>query len=241
MSDNVRNYVFFALVAILVVCIIKLYGKFSPNKNFNYTKLVARVGVFSAMAAILYCVPIFQFSLPIFPSFLEFHFDEIVPFIAGFAYGPVVSFFVILVKTLLKFVLVGTSTAGVGEASDFILGLIQVLPAVIIYKKKRNLKGVAIGFGVSTLLHLIGAMILNVYVLIPFYIQFYFGGDSATLLAICKAANPAINDVGWGYAFFAVLPFNALKDIVVIIVTFLIYRNIHHILRFENRGEKKKA
>lgn len=241
MSDTVRNYIFFALAIILIVCIVKLYGKFLPNKNFNYTKLVARVGVFSAMAAILYCVPIFQFSLPIFPSFLEFHFDEIVPFIAGFAYGPVVSFFVILVKTLLKFVLVGTGTAGVGELSDFILGLVQVLPAVIIYKKKRNLKGVALGFTVSTLLHLVVAMLLNVYVLIPFYVQFYFNGDSATLLVLCQAANPAIQDIGWGYAFFAVLPFNALKDVVVIVVTFLIYRNIHHILRFENRGDKKKA
>lgn len=240
MSEAARSSIFIILLVVLVVCLVKLYGKYSPRRSFNYTRLIARVGIFSAMAAILYCVPIFQFSVPFFPSFLEFHFDEIVPFIAGFAYGPVVSFFVILVKTILKFVLVGTGTAGVGEASDFVLSLLFVLPAVIIYQRKRNLKGVAIGFAFSTVLQLIGAMLLNVYALIPFYIQLYFGGNADVLLSLCQAANPAIQDVGWGYAFMAALPFNAIKDAVVILATFLIYRSIHKFLRFENREGLKK-
>ena len=77
--------------------------------------------------------------MPIFPSFLEFHFDEIPLFIAGFAYGPLVAFGSILVKTIIKLPFTGTML--VGELSDLLFSTAFVLPSAIIYKKMRNIKG----------------------------------------------------------------------------------------------------
>jgi riboflavin transporter FmnP len=45
----------------------------------------------------------------------------------------------------------------------------------------------------------------------------------------------------WSYALLGVLPFNALKDAMVIIVTFLIYRSIHVWLHWDGSKQKKKA
>ncbi len=219
------------LIALLVLLALTavIYFKEHPLKRHSTARTVAATACFGALAAILYAVPVFNFSLPFFPSFLSIHFDEIPCFIAGFAYGPYAAAGAILVKTIVKLPM--TSTMGVGELGDLLLSLLFVLPTAIVYSKKRNLKGVAIGFAVATLLQVIAAMLLNVYVLIPFYASVMAGLDEAALLAICRLAMPWISDVGWSYALYAVLPFNLLKDAIVIAATFLCYRYTHRFIK----------
>ncbi len=230
-EEKIYGIVGIALAFIFLILTFRIYFTYRPKRDYNPVRLIARVAIFSAMATILYVVPVFSFNIPIFPSFLSFHFDEIPAFICGFAYGPLSAFFVLLVKTLIKLPM--TSTLTVGEWGDLVLSSLYVIPACLIYKYKRNLKGVALGFGVATVIQILGAMVLNVFALVPFYISLYFGGNEAALLSICQKAIPAITDVKWSYGVLAVMPFNALKDAVVIAITFLVYRSIHKVLRFE--------
>jgi membrane protein CcdC involved in cytochrome C biogenesis len=111
-----RSYVMLALVIILMVGLIKVYGSFYPHQKYDRTKFIARVGIFSAIATILYVVPIFRIHVFFLPSFLELHFDEVPAFIAGFAYGPWAGFAVLVIKTIIK--LPFTDTLCVGELSD---------------------------------------------------------------------------------------------------------------------------
>ncbi len=207
-----------------------LVGKKTGGKKKTTVRMCARIAVFGALSAILYVIPVFQIHLPFFPSFLAIHFDEIPTFIAGFAYGPLAAIGVILIKTLIKMPF--TSTLIVGELADLIFSLSFVLPTVLIYKKWRNLKGVAVGFSVGTVIQLIVSMVMNIYVMLPFY-MFVMGFPEGALLSLCQAANPKITSLGWPYGIYAVLPLNAMKDAIVIIVTFIIYRYIHVLLRFE--------
>lgn len=218
----------------------KVYAAFYPSRQYSPVRMITRIAVFGAMSTILYVIPVFKFSLPFFPSFLEIHIDEIPAFIAGFAYGPWTGIAVIAIKTVMKFVFNGvTATLGVGELTDLILSSLYVGIATFIYTKKRNLKGVAIGFGVATLVQVFVAMVVNVYVMIPFYMNVMnFPVDG--LLRMMQVANPAITDVGWSYAFFAVLPFNLVKDAIVIVITFILYRSLHMFLRFEGKKSKTK-
>lgn len=217
------------LILFAFVFTFLLYFKLRPSREFNHVRFVARVGIFGAMATVLYVVPGLTFKLPFFPSFLSFHFDEIPAFICGFAYGPLSGFMVIVIKTIIKLPM--TSTAAVGELGDLLLSTLYVVPCTFIYKRIRNLKGVGIGFGISTIIQILAAMVLNVYVLIPLYQL--IGLPLEMILGAIQAANPAIHDAGWGYALMAVAPFNAMKDAIVIAVTFLVYRSIHKFLRFE--------
>ena len=229
-SKQIIAIVAIVMAFILLAASFRFFGAYNEQRKFNSTRFIARVAIFGAFAAILYVVPIFTINLPFIPSFLSLHFDEIPAFIAGFAYGPLSGLSVILIKTLIKLPM--TSTVGVGELTDLLLSGAYVSIAAFIYKKKRNLKGVAIGFGLATVLQLGFAMLLSVYLMIPFYMNLY-GIDEAGLLRVMQLANPAIKDIGWSYAFFAVLPFNLIKDVIVIIVTFFVYRSIHKLLRFE--------
>ena len=95
--------------------------------------------------------------------------------------------------------------------------------------KKKSKKAMLLGFAISLPTHLVLAMVLNVYVLIPFFSVLY-GLPLDALLAICQAAIPAIQDVGWSYAFFAVLPFNALKDAIVIVLSCSFYGGLRYFL-----------
>lgn len=231
---EIQNYI--ALVSVAVLCVfgVRLYGRFFSSGKKNWTKIIARGAIFGAIATILYVVEIFTIHLPFLPSFMSLHFDEIPIFIAGFAYGPWTALAVIVVKTVIKLPL--TSTLGVGELSDLIYSIAFVIPASIIYKKNRTLKGAAIGLGVSFLLQIVVALLMNIYVMLPFY-MFVMGLPEGAIIGMCNAANPAIltivPDWKWGYGLLAVIPLNAIKNTIVVIVTFIVYRSIHKLLRFE--------
>ena len=232
---NVYNVVAVILFAVFAVILSRIYFDFYPSKEYNHTRFVTRVGIFAGFSAILYVVELFTIKLPFFPNFLSLHFDEVPAFIAGFAYGPIAGLFVVLIKTVIK--LPFTQTLGVGELTDLILSGVYVFTASLIYKRKRNLKGVAIGFGLATLIQVVAAMLLNVYVMIPLYAcTMGYGVDA--LLGMMQKAIPSISDTRWSYAFLAVLPFNLIKDGIVIAITFVVYRYLHVFLRFEG---KKKA
>lgn len=221
------------LITVFLVLLARFYMKGHRTGSFDWPRFVARVGVFSAIAAVLYVVPVFSVNLPIFPSFLALHFDEIPIFVCGFAYGPLPALAVIVVKTLIK--LPFTSTLCVGELSDLLFSTAFVMPAVLIYQRRRNLKGVAIGFAIATLIQVVVAMVMNVYAMLPFY-MFVMGFSEEALLSMCQAANPAITNLGWPYAFLAVLPLNLIKDAIVIAVTFLVYRSLHLFLRYQKKA-----
>ena len=230
MDKNILNGIAIILLAIFGVAAARVYFDLHPNKDFNRVRFITRIGIFAGFSAILYIVEIFTIKLPFFPSFLSLHFDEIPAFIAGFAYGPLSGLLVIVIKTVVK--LPFTSTLGVGELTDLILSGIYVFIVTFVYKKIRNLKGVAIGFAIGTAVQVLMAMLLNVYAMIPFY-MFMFNMSENTLLSVMRAAVPAIRDIGWSYALLAVLPFNLLKDGIVIALTFVIYRSLHVYLRFK--------
>ena len=229
------NYFSIAAMMIFIVALIVVYNHFHPNREFNWVRFVARVGVFAAISTILYIVPIFQISLPFVPSFMSLHFDEVPAMIAGYAYGPFVGEAVLLVKTLIKLPM--THTMCVGEIADFIFSSFYVLPATWIYKQMRNMKGVFIGFGVSTVVQILVAMTLNVYWILPFYMN-VMGLPADRLLQMCQKAVPFITDLEWSYAFFGVMPLNVIKDISVFVITFLVYRTIRKALHWENTPSK---
>ena len=193
----------------------------------NNTRKIAICGVFGALATILYVVPFFKFPLPfLFPSFLEFNFSDIPTLIAGFTYGPVVAFFVHLIKILIKLPM--SSTGCVGELADFIIGLLFVMPAVFYYKKNKSKKGALIGLLLSIVIATAVACFVNRYILIPFYTK-AFGLEA--VMGMATASNSNITDAGWSLVLWGVLPFNFTKNVIVCIFTFILYKKISNVIR----------
>ena len=211
--------VFVFMVIVLARLVAKLFFKGNPMT----TKFIARTAVFAAISIILYTIPFLKFALPIFPAFLEVHLDEIPALMAGFAYGPLSGFLVILVKTVVKLPLTGT--AGVGELADFIYSTAFVLPAAFIYKKHRTLKGALVSLLIATIVQLLVASFGTTFVMLDIYSVLYHLPKQA-ILGMCQKINPAVTNLTWPFLLMVGLPFNALKDVIVVAVTFLLYKRL---------------
>lgn len=227
-----------AIVAIVILLLaFRLNSKEHKSKKegFDLTRFISRVAIFTAISTILYTMPFLKFSIPGFPTFLEVHFDEIPAFLAGFAYGPLSGFMVIFLKTLIKLPISGTAT--VGEFSDLIFSTMFVVPAALIYKYNRSLKGAIIGLSVGFVSQVITATILNVYLSIPFYVAYY--GVSQEILLKAYYGNESIADPVWAYALIAVVPFNLIKNAIVVAITMFVYKPLRRIIEKATKSKIK--
>ena len=218
------------MIALTTVLVIVIYAiiKLTPKNKQITTRFIARTGVFSAIAVILYTLPVLKFSVPFFPSFLEIHFDEVPAFIAGFAYGPLSAFFVILIKTIIK--LPVTNTMGVGELADLLYSMAFVIPASIIYRRHRNFKGALIGLGVASVIQVLVASIFTAFVMLDFYVFMMPGLTKEGILKMCQAINPSVTSLGWTFALLVGMPFNLFKDVIVVVITIILYKNTHKLI-----------
>ena len=200
------------------------------------TAYIAKIAILSALAFVLYMYC--KFKLPfMFPAFLEMQFSELPAILAGFSLGPVAGSLVIIIKCLIKFPF--TSTAFVGEIMDMIIGLFYVLPASLVYMKKKTKKSALIGLAVGTAVSVVAAMLFNRVVAIPFYSKVRgFEG----IVGMCSALYPNITTENFYnyYIFLAVLPFNLLRMLVVSLVTFFVYKRLSKILHWEFPSKDNK-
>ncbi len=226
---------------VISICIIGLSFVFILRKVFHKesrfnAKFITSTAIFAAISTILYVVPFFNFNLPIFPAFLSIHLDEIPVFIAGFAYGPTSAIFILLIKTLIKLPM--TSSLCVGEIADFIYSFAFIIPACLIYKKKRSFKGALISLGVGFICQVVVASFFTTFVMLDFY-MFVMGMSYESILAMCQAIYPSINNLSWPFLTYIALPFNIVKDVIVIVVTLLLYKSLHTLIDRIAREQNK--
>lgn len=195
----------------------------------SLNKKIALTAILSTLATILYMF--IKFPLPmLFPSFLDFQVSNLPAIIGGFLLGPVYGSLIVIIRFLIK--LSFTSTQYVGELADLIIGLAVVISSSIIYKKNKTRKGALIALTTSTVIWVITSVLLNRYVLVPFYIELVFKGDVNAFVNFCKII-PGINEQNYmqKYLVYAVLPFNLLLSISVNLITFLVYKRLSNFIK----------
>ena len=64
MDDRTTAIVSIVLLFLMFVATFLLYFRLRPNRSFNHVRFIARVGIFGAMATVLYVVPGLTFQLP---------------------------------------------------------------------------------------------------------------------------------------------------------------------------------
>ncbi len=193
---------------------------------FNTTRIVM-IALFGALAGVLHAFGKFPIAVA-FPSFLELDFSDIPLFIGTFALGPVSGCLIVVVKILVKLVCVGTSTVFVGDLANLLIGFGFVIPAGILYKHFRTIKGALLSLAVGTVSSITVAILSNWLLLIPFYITNMFDGSWEPLLGMMRPLFPSVTkDTFYGfYLWVSVLPFNAMRCLIASLVTLLVYKHI---------------
>lgn len=200
----------------------KTAGRTSAKMN---VRTMVEIGMLGAISVIL-----MMFEIPLWfaPSFYKIDLSECRPY-RSLALGPVAGALIELVKILLHLLLKGTSTAGVGDLANFLIGCAMAVPAAWIYQKQKTKKNAIIGLVCGTAVMTIAGSFLNALVLLPAYAA-AFGMPIDALVGMGTAVNKAITSVAT-FALFAVAPFNIVKGVLVSLITMLLYKHVSPILK----------
>lgn len=191
------------------------------------TRTLVEVGMLGAIATVLM---LFEFPLPfIAPPFYEMDFSEVPVLVGAFALGPMAGATIELIKVLINLLINGTVTAFVGEIGNYIIGCSFIIPAALIYKKRKTKKNALIAMVAGTISMAVFGCFLNAYVLLPTYAT-AFGMSLDEIVGFGNAINSNITNV-MTFVVIAVAPFNIIKGIVVSLITLLIYKHISPILK----------
>ncbi len=188
-------------------------------------------GIFGALGFVLMLL---EFPLPfIIPSFIKLDFSEIPALIAAFAYGPLYGILVCAIKNVLHIFV--TTSAGVGEISNFILGAVFVFTAGIIYKKDHSRKGALIGAVVGAVVMAVISIFTNYFIVYPAFVVIY-GMPMNAIIGMYKALLPAADNLFKALVIFN-LPFNTVKGILDAAVCFAVYKRLSPVLKKEKKKD----
>lgn len=177
------------------------------------------IAVLGALSSLLMA---FEFPLPFAPAYMKFEISDLPALFAGFFLGPLAGAFTEVIKILLKLVLVGSSSAFVGEGMNLLCALAYVLPATIFYHLHRTKSGALTALLLSTVVASLFAVVVNRYLAISMYVRLYKIPLGA-ILKMASATNPLVHSLT-DFLLLTILPFNLLKYTVVSFLTYLVYK-----------------
>ncbi len=172
----------------------------------------AKLTTLAMMSAIACALVFFSRYLP--PMFLPFlHYDpkDIIIVLAGFIYGPLSSFVISVVVSLVELVS-GSETGIIGLIMNVISTCTFACTAAVIYKKKRTLSGAVIGLVVGCLFTTVAMLLWN-YLIAPLYME----GTTREQIK--------------GLLFTSFMPFNLVKSGLNAAFTMVLYKPVVTALR----------
>jgi riboflavin transporter FmnP len=190
------------------------------------TKIQTRtIVIIALLSAISYILTLISFPLPFMPSFLKLDFSDFPSLLAAFTFGPLSGVAVQFIKNAVA--ALSSSSGGIGELANFVMGGTMALSAGLIYKKYRTLRGALISLIIGTVLMSIAACVMNYFVLFPLYSAFM------PLEQIIEAASSFVPFIKTklDVMIFTIFPFNLIKGAVISIITFLLYKRLRPFLK----------
>ena len=184
---------------------------------------MTRIAILAAAASIL-----FLLEIPIV-AFYKLDLSNIPVMLGAFSMGTVPGLIILGLKSLIG--LLHSSSAGVGELADFFMGAALLIPASLIYHRKKSRKTALIGMAAGTLCTAVAGVLVNKYIMLPFYMG-AFHMDMEGILSFAKVGGV---DTEWKLLLLVTGPFNLLKGAALSIVTFLIYKPLSPILHSKVR------
>jgi len=193
------------------------------KKRVN-VKNITRVSMLSVLAFLLMYIQVPVAFIA--PPFMKVDISDVPVLIGGFAMGPVMGVVICLVKNILHFFIHGSSTMGVGELSNFIVGSTFVVVTSSIYKNHKSYRSAIVGLSMGILSMTLIASLSNYFVVFPLYGK-VMGMDA--IIAMGAEVTTHIKDL-FTMMIYAVVPFNIIKGLLASVVTLLVYKKVSPLL-----------
>ena len=188
-----------------------------------------RIAVAAMLSAVAFVLMYIEFPIPaLIPSFIKLDLSDLPELLAAFALGPVWGVVVTLVKNLLFTVIHGTSSAGVGELCNFLLGSVFSFTAGLVYHRAKNRKSALLGAVAGAALMALISLPINYFIVYPAYVVAYHMPMEG-IIGMYQAINPNADSLFKCLLMFNV-PFTFCKGMLDVALCFLIYKPLSPIL-----------
>lgn len=201
------------------------------QKKVNVRK-IAMTAILSAVATVLMFI---SFSLPIIPSFIKLDFSELPALIAAFSMGPVSGVVVCFIKNLVNLAM--STTGGVGELCNFLMGVTFVVPAGLFYKFRKDRWGALWGSVLGAVVMAVMSFPINYFISYPFYVR----SGMMSMEAIMDAYQlilPSVQTLPQALLIFNI-PFTLVKAACDVAITFAVYKRISPLIH--GQGKRLQA
>jgi len=189
-----------------------------PNASPS-TKRTHKIAVTAMLSAVATILMALDFPIPfLIPTFVKMDFSELPALLAAFSLGPVSGAVVCLVKNLVNLTM--SSTNGVGELCNFLLGICFVIPAGLIYRYKKTRAGALIGALVGAVVMALCSVPVNYFISYPFYTVFM---PLDVIIGMYQELIPSVDGLMACLVIFNA-PFTLLKGLLDMALAFLIYK-----------------
>lgn len=183
------------------------------------------VTVTALLSAMAYLLAFVELPVPLSPSFAKMDLSDFPALIGAFAFGSVSGLLIELVKNALQ--LTSTSTGGIGELANFLMGAAYVVTAGVLYKRHKTKKNAFLACIAASLAMGIAAALANYFILLPLFENFM---PLEQLIASFGAFLPFIR-TKLDIVLFNALPFNILKGLAIGGFTMLICKRLTPVLK----------
>lgn len=186
---------------------------------------VRTISMTAMLSAVAYLLAFVEFPVPLSPSFARMDLSDFPALIGAFAFGPLSGLLIELVKNTLQ--LLTTSTGGIGEIANFLMGAAYVVTAGFIYKRHKTKKTALLACITASFVMGAAAALANYFILLPLFESFMPLDQLITSFAEFLPFIRTKLDV----VLFNAFPFNLLKGLVIGGVTMLIYKKLTPVLK----------
>ncbi len=190
-----------------------------PNTNVRPASARRPVTV-GMLCAVAYVVMLVTRPLPDVQGILSYDPKDVVVVIGGFIFGPLTAVAISVIVSFVEMLTV-SSTGPVGFVMNVVSTCAFAVPAALVYKKSRSMKG-AIGSLVTGVLAMAAAMCLWNYVVTPLY--------QGVPRQVVAGMLPTV-----------FLPFNLIKGTINAGLTLLLYKPVVTALRKANLVEESSS
>ena len=195
-----------------MVCMTEKRSRIFTTRNMTL------IAVLAAAASVL-----FLLEIPVI-AFYKLDLSDLPVLLGAFSMGTVPGLVILALKCLIG--LLHSSSAGIGELADFIMGAALVIPASLMYHRNKTRKTAVIGMAAGTLCMAVVSVFVNKWIMIPFYMGAY-GIDMNVVLSM---TGQTFIDSELKLLLLVTAPFNILKGVVISLVTGLIYKPLSPLL-----------
>ena len=196
------------------------------------SRYLTLVAIFSAIS---FGLMFLDFAIPaVIPSFVKMDFSELPALIASFALGPTAGVLVCFIKNLIHLSI--TTTSGVGELANFLIGAALVFPAGMIYKYHHNRKFAIIACFAGAIIMGLASYPINLWITYPFYYNFM---PKEVILGMYQAILSWVDSIELSLLVFN-LPFTMVKGLAVALITVLVYKPLSPIIHGYGKFAIKK-